>query len=150
MSNFLWNLNIEAIPCGWESIYKTALNDCPNGTVKEIVLSDSSGVYNEKCFYNPVKCRNLIIEKFNSLKVEALELYNNRYKLDFKVCCNKLIHIDIMLYNLLTEWTYESDVFSNDDFQPKNILDNIEIHHVNSYFENLDSKFDSLKFINFE
>ncbi|NRT76350.1 hypothetical protein [Clostridium beijerinckii] len=148
MSNFLWNLNIEVISCGWESVYQSALKECPNGKIEEIILSDSSGIHTEKCIYDPIKCRKLIIETFNSLKSKAIELYVNRFNEDFKECCNKLIHIDITLYNLLREWTYTNDVFSNDDFQPENIIKIIDNNQTDSYFENCDSKFDSLKFIN--
>lgn len=148
MNKFLWNLNIESIPCGWETVYKDALKDCPNGKPEQIMLSNSSGIYTENIFYDPVKCRNLIIEKFNNLKVEAIELYSDRYKSDFKVCCNRLIQIDVILYNLLIDWTYTSEAFSNDEFQPKNIFKQIENYNINSYFENSDFKYDSLKFIN--
>ena len=64
------------------------------------------------------------------------------------MCCNRLLQIDFMLFNLLSNWTYNNDIFCNDEFQPDKILKDIENHSYNSYFEDSESEFDSLKFIN--
>lgn len=59
----LWDLEIDKIPCGWEKTYQEALVHCPNGENIEFDDSDS-----ERTFFHPVKCQDLIINKFNTLK----------------------------------------------------------------------------------
>ncbi|VDG73401.1 Uncharacterised protein [Clostridium carnis] len=147
MYKFLWDLDIENISCGWENEYQKALIECPEGKYADCITLNGHDF--EKVEYNPVSCRNIIITKFNQLKLEANELYSNRNNLDFKMCCNRLFQIDVMLYNLLSTWTYSNDVFCNDEFDPNTILNDIESPSASSYFDNLNPEFDSLKFINF-
>ncbi|NFO86499.1 hypothetical protein FDC58_10445 [Clostridium botulinum] len=147
MNKFLWDLDIENIPCGWENEYQKALIEYPEGKYADCIAYDGKSF--EKVEYNPVACRNLIVNKFNLLKIQANELYLNRDTLDFKMCCNRLFQIDIMLYNLLSTWTYSDEIFCNDDFKSSEILNNIKSPSTYSYFDNLNPKFDSLKFINF-
>lgn len=149
MVKFLWDLNIEDIPCGWEPIYQEALKDYPGGKIAETISQYGDGELSvEKHLFNPVKCREILINKFNQLKFEAIELYNKRDVLDFKICCNRLFQIDIFLYSILNEWTYIDDVFANDSFQPNNILSDIKSYAQDTYFDNSDSQFNNFKFIN--
>lgn len=148
MANFLWDLEIENISCGWEFLYREALANYPDGKFVETITSDSHGTQVKKCFFHPVMCRQLLVNKFNALKLEANELYKNINTLDFKMCCNRLLKIDILLYYILLEWTYTSVVYCNDEFQPDVFIKNIDNYSYDTYFEDESSEFYSLKFIN--
>jgi len=147
MSKFLWDLNIEDIPCGFEYIYQDALINYPYGKIVETISCDSSGTNISTCEYNPVKCRKIIITEFNDLRTKAIEIFNNKSSLDFKNCCNELLKIDMLLNSLLSEWTI--DWFDNSSFQPKNFLiDHIKRFSFDCYFNDLDTPYDQFKFIN--
>ena len=148
MSKFLWDLNIEDIPCGFESFYQDALINCPNGKIVETISSDSSGTTISTCEYNPVECRKILITEFNNLKSKAIEIFSNRNSLDFKECCNELLKIDALLYTLISEWTCTSDIFCNDDFQPQFISNHIKNISLTSYFDDADDEYSQFKLIN--
>lgn len=148
MSKFLWDLNIEDIPCGFESVYQDALINCPNGKIVETIFCDSSGTTISTCEYNPVEYRKIIINEFNKFKTQAIEIFNNRNSLDFKECCNELLKIDTLLYALISEWTFTTDIFCDDSFQPQFISNHIKNSSLISYFDDTDDEYSQLKFIN--
>lgn len=148
MSKFLWDLNIEDIPCGFESIYQDALIDCPNGKMVKTFSCDSTGTTISACEYNPVEYRKIIINEFNKFKTQAIEIFNNRNSLDFKECCNELLKIDTLLYSLISEWTCTSDIFCDDEFQPQFISNHIKNISLASYFDDADDEYNQFKLIN--
>lgn len=150
MNKFLWDLDIENIPCGWESVYQTALNECPDGKVLELMSSDYSGASTYEVDYNPVECRNILINRFNELKSEAIEIYSNLHNLDFKVAINKLFKIDILLFNILSEWTFDSSYSGGTGYDPS-YCSKLTTEIIDyGYFENEGSQFNKFKLINLD
>jgi hypothetical protein len=149
MTKFLWDINIENIPCGWESIYQESLIECPNGKNIELISSDYYGTNTHEVEYNPVECKAILVNRFNQLKSEAIEIYSNLHDLDFKVAINKLFKIDILLFNILSEWAFDVSDSDGSNYDPSYFLKlTTEITNQYDYFDNEESQFDKLKLIN--
>lgn len=134
---YLWDLNLDEIPLGWEATYKTALEQYPNGTTAEMILQDNDfELFAEEYEYNPVECRNIIYNSFNEYKAKAKNLLESKDEYDLKTLVNELIKIDVILYNLLKYWLYEDDYyFENSSFQPKDYSNQDKIFSLSDYFD---------------
>ena len=150
MIKFLWDINIEDITCGWETAYQNALKECPKGKTIEMVSCDYYGTETYEVDYNPVQCRNILVNAFNELKLEANELYSNLHSLDFKPTINKLLRIDILLFSILSEWTFDGSDCDASCYDPSHCLEVTTNIATSSYFENLEPEFDKFKLINLE
>lgn len=125
MQEHLWDLNIEDIPLGWDDIYKQALEECPNGEYEH--CEDTFGESTYWC--NPVACKSILISKFNSLKLQAKQIFDDKNLLSRSI--SELFSIDVMLYNILSNWTFTEYEFSS--FNDTKFLDNINDLEV--YFD---------------
>lgn len=150
MAKYLWNLNLDKIPLGWEDTYKESIVNCPDG--KLIPSDESWDDIQRSYFFHPVKYRQLIIENFNNHKANAIELMDKKYSLNFKDFINQIIKTDVILYNLLFDWICDEDSFDISSFNPNNFYNNIL--DCEFYFkDNSDisgfEQIESLKLINF-
>ncbi|MCM3312010.1 hypothetical protein CHH78_02290 [Shouchella clausii] len=146
MAKYLFDLDLEEIPLGWEEAYQEALTRCPDG---EIIPPLPDDAFNRPCFYHPVAYRALILKTFNKYKLLARRLMEEQ-KPDIKSWITELVKVDIILYKLLSLWVSEfmdiscydpkdfnSDVFGandsyfsyiSDDMQPYEGLKLLNLH----------------------
>ncbi|MED1480778.1 MULTISPECIES: hypothetical protein [Bacillus] len=133
MNAYLWNLDIEELPCGWENIYQEALVDFPDGKTFKETTNGPDDIY--EFFSNPVKYKELLIQLFNFHKSKAQKLFESNDLLTDRKAISDLIKHDMALDHLVSTWvstektldsfdpnTVERDIFdpewyfSNDDF----------------------------------
>lgn len=147
MFEYLWDLTLDKLPCGWENTYQEALINCPDG---ELIPSEEHwGETQRNYFYHPVKYRQLILETFNNYKAKAIELMNKKDTLDFKEFINQIVQIDIVLYNLISHWITDEEEFDINSFNPNNFYNEI---NNKDYFDSSEFKaneFEKLKLIRF-
>ena len=92
MRKFLWDLDIEQLPLGWEEQYQEALKEFPNGTVIK------------GYFLHPVEYRAQILSYFHTYQAKAKSEYEQLLK-EFDVeLLNSLVGYDKLLYSVLYEW----------------------------------------------
>lgn len=120
MEKYLWDFVIEDIPCGWEETYQEALRNCPDGEI--IMMECSLEEYDERVFYHPVKCRELLINRFNELKSKAMHLVKNKNTLSVNEFVFEIFKVDAELFSLLTTWSYSDDQFEGGSFNPQRFL----------------------------
>ncbi|MBW7651543.1 hypothetical protein [Anoxybacillus sp. ST4] len=129
MRKYLWHLDLNKIPCGWENVYQDALKNCPNGM--PLLIKGT------KFFYHPVKYRETLLEIFSTAKEKCLEIMKNEC-LDRKQL-SELLENDIILFNVLFEWCLEDmdeTFFDVNRFKDKHQFKNVAI-----YFEETDDPF---------
>ncbi len=155
MIKYLWDLNLDEISLGWEETYKEALEENPKGTNIKMEDYDMNGRLTMcKYFYDPVGYRNLIHDTFNKYKIKAKTLFDSKETDDIKTFINKLIKLDIILYNLLANWTNEDDEFDGSCFDPKYLKKESNLLELDFYFDESDfstdfeKKYRKYKFIN--
>lgn len=137
--NYLWDLDIEQIPLGWQSEFDRAIKELPDGELTTMPdLSDPSAteIGLTRHEYNPIKYRDTIVKLFNEQKSLAHDVLKNEQSM--KALFNRLLKIDINLFNLLNEWLYSSDLYQLNSFEPKHLLDLIESNLSSDYFDAVD------------
>lgn len=139
----LWDLNIEELPCGWESIYKEALVHYPEGTTFHYPATDCQEEIN--CVYHPTKCREILINRFNQVKDEVNMLLNNREKLELKKFVSGLVNADAELYYLLKQWDYDEDLVDQFSFNPETIAVGYSLEVYG--YTNADNKYANLRLV---
>ncbi len=142
MNNYLWELNIENIPLGWQETLDKAIQNCPDG---ELVAIPDIDFHSDKFdisryYYNPIKFREKIIRLFNEEKNKAIHLLENEKSM--KPLFNEILKIDIKLFNLLDLWTSIDDHFDGSSFDPKHIDEEIlnSSNYFDSYIEGISPK----------
>ena len=138
---YLWELKIIDLPLGWEEYYQLALKEFPDG--ENIDLSDGT------FFCRPVEYRTKLIENFEKYSNEAQEVFNDN-NLNFQDKCNKLLKLDVILNNILSDWindTYDSSIFNPNDINYELISnDDLEFYFNNNNFSDLQKYIVDLKF----
>ncbi|WP_130807675.1 hypothetical protein [Senegalia massiliensis] len=131
MTKYLWQLNLDDIPLGWEQIYKEAIKEYPHGEIFsfENLNYDDTNRY----FYHPVKYRDEIYRLFNKYKIEAKYLFDSKDKYNFKTFTTKIVKLDSILYNLLFYWTQEEKEVDGSCFDPRDLEE--DIYSFESYFD---------------
>lgn len=114
---FLWDLNLEEIPLGWEERYQQELKDNPNGRYESIPEFSSDGAKEYTVFYDPVGYRKKLLLMFKEIQGKAKAEFEKEE--DFKLKMHNLLKLDIALYNLLDEWVTDDwwDVSCMDPFK---------------------------------
>ncbi|SHH57708.1 hypothetical protein [Sporanaerobacter acetigenes] len=126
MAKYLWDLNLDEIPLGWENTYQDALNQCPKGEIIEMAEMDSpDSIITNQYFYDPVGYKNTIYTIFNEYKIKAKTLFESRNKHEIKPFINELIKFDCILYGLLAEWTCNGNEFDGSSFDPNYLKNNL-------------------------
>lgn len=147
MNKYLWNLDIEELPCGWENIYQDALVDFPDGKTFKETMNGPDDIY--EFFSNPVKYKELLIQLFNFHKSKAQELFESNDLLTERKAISNLIKHDMALDYLITTWV--STDLTLDSFDPNTV--ERDIFDPDWYFSNDDynqSKgYSKLRFIQF-
>jgi hypothetical protein len=132
MQKYLWDLNLNEIPCGWEDVYQDALKHCPDGM--PLLIKGT------KFFYHPVKYREVLLNIFVTAKDKCLDIMQNE-------CLNQkqlseLLENDIILFNVLFEWCLdhlEKPFFDINKFKDKHRFKNVAI-----YFEETDAPYSTI------
>lgn len=152
MAQYLWDLDIEDIPCGFASLYEEAKVHFPDGKIINSidVMKNKSYSY----WSNPVTAYNLLKITFNKLKCEAKSVMENKLKYDTKIFMSKLLELDISLYGLLLDW-YFNDCSSCYIFRdPYRYFNDEKYYNFVLYFSPPQTEFEenysSLKVINIE
>lgn len=146
MIKFLWDLDLDKIPIGWENVYQDSLINNPNGNTIKLFSSNYDGtVTSEDYFSHPIKCKELIYDLFNKYKSEAKELYENQDKYSFKQVVNELFKLDTLLFHLLSDWVASDEYHEDTIFNPKDYETLHETSLISCY---LDSESYDLDFIN--
>lgn len=116
MTKYLWDLNLEEIPLGWEKDYQDALRNFPAGKIIEVpeIYMDDFEIRESWC--NPVAFRTLVLQSFNALKDKALYLLENVNKANFQDTSSKLIRIEFALRTLLFSWVDDDTLLTDYDF----------------------------------
>lgn len=142
MIKYLWQLDLDDIPLGWESTYQESFAKSPDGEIVSIPESNYDEVIINRYFYHPVKYRNELYRLFNEYKIKAKDLFESKNNHEFKPFINKLIQYDCILYNLLSEWTFSDDAFDGSSFSP-NHMENL-LQNFSDYFDlsDLETDFD--------
>ncbi|MGE1211103.1 hypothetical protein [Bacillus pumilus] len=147
MNKYLWNLDIEELPCGWENIYQEALVDFPDGKTFKETMNGPDDIY--EFFSNPVKYKELLIQLFNFHKSKAQELFESNDLLTDRKALSNLIKHDMALDHFVSTWV--STDLTLDSFDPNNV--ERDIFDPEWYFSNDDynqSKgYSKLRFIQF-
>ncbi|MCY9197322.1 hypothetical protein MOE86_11470 [Bacillus atrophaeus] len=117
MNKYLWDLNIEEIPCGWEDFYQDALVEFPDGKMFEEYMNGPDDKY--EFFSHPVKYRELMVYWFNFHKAKAQKLIESEILLTDRKAISNLIKHDMVLYHLITTWI--SDDLTMDFFNPDSV-----------------------------
>lgn len=115
MSMFLWEIDIEQIPLGWNDIYEDARENYPNGTKFD------------KYFVHPIECRTQLIAHFKNYQEKAKETYQSLLKGFDRDILHTLLKYDQILYSVLYEWL--GDERDHSEFDPKDIEKNINDHY---------------------
>ncbi|WP_353096387.1 hypothetical protein [Tissierella praeacuta] len=152
MVKYLWDLNLDEIPLGWENTYQEASIKSPHGEIVSIPESNYDEISINRYFYHPVKYRNELYRLFNEFKVKAKDLFESKGNHEFRPFINELIKYDCILYNILYEWTLVDDELDGSSFDPdyiKNILQNFRDYFDSSSFEtDFDKQYNKYKLIN--
>lgn len=137
MQKFLWDIEIEEIPCGWADVLEQSINYYPNGTNVQYkfqsAYEDNSEVHSYWC--HPVEFRKRIIDYFNIIKDHAKEYYYPEIFFSQEETI-ELVRYDIILYNLLFLWSYKEWDYSC--FDPEDVKK--ERFDYDFYFEKEDPK----------
>lgn len=132
MSKYFWDLNLSEIPLGWQEDYEYALLNCPHGkTISTPELSEN-GIIERKCFYNPVACRNLLLNEFSNYQKQAIELYHNACKENFQLTATELIRIDTILRSIIFYWVCDEHDISS--FKDTSVYSDIHFCEYDCYF----------------
>lgn len=152
MAKYLWDLTLENIPLGWIDIYEDYVRNCPHGEIYGVQYHNDEDV--TRHYVNPVKCKEVMLKRFNQLKLDAVELIGQRDSIDLKEFMNQLIKIDIQLFSILDDWTTDFDEVSSLDpnkYTEKELSKHYS-WYINSSRDLLPNdpmlKYDSLKLIN--
>jgi hypothetical protein len=147
---YLWELDLAQVPLGWEKTYNEALEECPTGTYITIPDYDASVSGETRCWYNPVKYHQTLLETFNRLKQKALSIISKEqdtplHKID------DLIKIDICLYAILDLWLDDDNFFDGSSFDPNSLGDIKTIMKYDFYFDwdhnNTHNKYEGLRLV---
>lgn len=125
MEKYLWDLNLDEIPLGWQKTYDDAVKNYPDGKIDTRWHSGSSGEnqYVTQHHSDPVKYRDRIKVLFDQEKANALQTIDS--KISIRSYFNNLLDIDIKLYLLLELWTRPDDDF--EFFEVSEIESHLEI-----------------------
>ncbi|WP_404407661.1 hypothetical protein [Jeotgalibacillus malaysiensis] len=124
MTKYLWELDLQSVPLGFESDY----NEFKKTDLGGAIYHDEDG---EVYRYNPVKFAERTLSLFNSEKLKAVELHKQLKSNFTKEYYHQLIHIDVRLFGLLDVWTgLDGDISSYD---PNNVIANAEAQ-MKTYF----------------
>lgn len=115
MAEFLWELDIEKLPLGWNSIYEDACENFQNG------------IEFEKHFIHPIECRIQLLTYFNTYKEKAKSTYERLLKEFDSEVLHSLLKYDQILYSTLYEWLHDSRDHS--EFDPKDIPSQVNDHY---------------------
>ena len=140
---YLWELEIDKIPCGWEETYKEALQECPNGKLIEIDYGDEFKEY----FYNPVACHELIVTSFNKAKLQAYTILAEKNQFELGEFVDKIVKVDAKLFYIIYMWTLDNEDMDCSSYNPQKFLSSNELEFMEVYMSDDDDKFASLKLI---
>ncbi len=147
MRKHLWNLNLDTIPLGWDSIYQTALAEYPEGTY--IDPSQFEGGLPGKVIYHPVKFKLTLYSKYNFYKEQAENLYQSREHRDFDEVASTLLKYDVILFNLLLIWIQPESETDYSTFDSEKLLDDSYLLDTSVYFDSGYGEIEKYKFLNF-
>ena len=136
MTQFLWQLDIEKLPLGWEDVYLEALANYPNGQI----VADGpyyDGDTLRRAYMNPVGFREKLLLLFNKYKQIANELYESLGLSFNSDAINQLLKCDIILYSIIFDWVDTEKDFSV--FDPNKIEENL--FYIDGYFSSSDMDF---------
>ena len=133
---YLWDLEMEQLPLGWEEEYHQALQAYPNGKIIPRKFSGNR-YYNDvpsPYFRDPVTYHRWLINLFHRYRNQALRLLSNGQppKNNWSAM-QKLLAIDIRLFNLLMFWVSPPREFDPGEFDPHQIIKHID--STNFYYD---------------
>ncbi|MGO0058601.1 hypothetical protein ACTID9_00800 [Brevibacillus fluminis] len=131
MAKYLWDLDLENIPLGWEETFRDALRICPDGEITPISYSSYHGEKLERYLYHPVKFRDRLIELFNADKAKAVNLMESNTISDSFL--NQLFKIDVRLFNILDAWLTPDDEIEGEMLDPREMEQKLLDYRV--YFQ---------------
>ncbi len=120
---YLFDLNLEDLPFGWDAEYKRALIETPNGSIESIPATEYDGSYQIKTYYfNPIASRELILNTFKKYQLIAQRLISQN-DFPFHSDLSELIKADIVLYNCISAWV--EDFVDVTYYDPKDTSDDL-------------------------
>lgn len=144
---YLWDLNLEEIPLGWDERYQQELKENPEGRY-EIIPDFPTESAEYKVFYHPVGYREKLLSLFKDIQEKAKKIFQNDE--DFKTKMHTLLKMDIALYNILDEWVTDDfwDVSCMDPFKIEDVIKISSGYFTESYSQKAMERYKNLKLIN--
>lgn len=109
---YLWDIEIETIPLGWDEEYQKAMKLYPHG------ITYTSNDTNDHNFRDPVGYRQRLIEMFTFYSRKAKQVVSNGPLRDQ---FHELLLWDIRLFNVLIYWLSPSPSFDPGEFDTDEI-----------------------------
>jgi hypothetical protein len=104
MAKYLWDLNIEDLPLGWQSVYDEAVRDYPKGKYVQWAATNDEVIKN---WVDPVQTYDLFKRTIMDYKNRAMTIFQNYRDPDVRNTFTRLLRVDVALFNLFVNWNME-------------------------------------------